>query len=458
MMEMTSDPAIKLFGKKIPLSSSGESPEASGDDVASSGVNSEEDDGGSEKCHSTEKVAMEMQVDDDQVSPETVNPKTPSIEEESAKSKASGTDQGQGDSPNSQEKPLKKPDKILPCPRCNSMDTKFCYYNNYNVNQPRHFCKSCQRYWTAGGTMRNVPVGAGRRKSKSSASHYHHITISEALQAARIDAPNGIHLPNGKINGTVLTFGLDPSTGDSMAAVLNLANKKGSATNGMRNGFHDFGRNGVLVPQRSEEKNDDCSSRSSVAISNLTVEGSGNSYLEGSSANGFHPQLPCFPGVPQPYPWNPTFLPPSLCPSGFAVPIYPAGLWNCGLHSSWNFPPFSPPSQKALNSGPDSLTLGKHSREGEMLKMDVSVEDKPGKRRNGCVLVPKTLRIDDPSEAAKSTIWSTLGIKKDWLGKDGLFKGFQSKGEEKNHVSETVSVLCANPAALSRSIKFHESS
>ncbi|KAK9014287.1 hypothetical protein V6N11_005450 [Hibiscus sabdariffa] len=60
----------------------------------------------------------------------------------------------------------KRPDKIIPCPRCNSMDTKFCYFNNYNVNQPRHFCKGCQRYWTAGGALRNVPVGAGRRKVK----------------------------------------------------------------------------------------------------------------------------------------------------------------------------------------------------------------------------------------------------------------------------------------------------
>ncbi|XP_022899490.1 dof zinc finger protein DOF1.5-like [Olea europaea var. sylvestris] len=60
----------------------------------------------------------------------------------------------------------KRPDKILPCPRCKSMETKFCYFNNYNVNQPRHFCKGCQRYWTAGGALRNVPVGAGRRKAK----------------------------------------------------------------------------------------------------------------------------------------------------------------------------------------------------------------------------------------------------------------------------------------------------
>jgi len=64
------------------------------------------------------------------------------------------------------EQCLKKPDKLIPCPRCESVDTKFCYYNNYNINQPRHFCKSCQRYWTAGGTLRNVLVGAGRRKNK----------------------------------------------------------------------------------------------------------------------------------------------------------------------------------------------------------------------------------------------------------------------------------------------------
>ncbi|XVE51460.1 hypothetical protein DITRI_Ditri02bG0042600 [Diplodiscus trichospermus] len=65
----------------------------------------------------------------------------------------------------------KRPDKIIPCPRCKSMETKFCYFNNYNVNQPRHFCKGCQRYWTAGGSLRNVPVGAGRRKAKPPVRH-----------------------------------------------------------------------------------------------------------------------------------------------------------------------------------------------------------------------------------------------------------------------------------------------
>uniref|UniRef100_A0ACD5XVA5 Uncharacterized protein n=1 Tax=Avena sativa TaxID=4498 RepID=A0ACD5XVA5_AVESA len=57
-----------------------------------------------------------------------------------------------------------------PCPRCESRDTKFCYYNNYNTSQPRHYCRSCRRYWTKGGSLRNVPVGGGSRKSTSSSS------------------------------------------------------------------------------------------------------------------------------------------------------------------------------------------------------------------------------------------------------------------------------------------------
>ncbi|XAR51250.1 hypothetical protein NMG60_11005820 [Bertholletia excelsa] len=58
--------------------------------------------------------------------------------------------------------------QALKCPRCDSINTKFCYYNNYNLSQPRHFCKSCRRYWTKGGVLRNVPIGGGCRKSRRS--------------------------------------------------------------------------------------------------------------------------------------------------------------------------------------------------------------------------------------------------------------------------------------------------
>ncbi|CAL9244594.1 unnamed protein product [Arabidopsis halleri] len=269
-------------------------------------------------------------------------------EEEEKNQNETLTDQSEKD------KTLKKPTKILPCPRCNSMETKFCYYNNYNVNQPRHFCKACQRYWTSGGTMRSVPIGAGRRKNKnnssSSTSHYHHVTISET-------------------NGPVLSFSL----GDDQKVSSNR-----------------FG-NPKLVARI--ENNDE---RSNNNTSN------------------------CFPGVSWPYTWNPAFY-----------PVYPY----------WNIPMlFSP-----VNSSPTS-TLGKHSRdEDETVKQ---------KQRNVSVLVPKTLRIDDPNEAAKSSIWTTLGIKN-----EVMFNGFASKKEVKinnKEETETSLVLCANPAALSRSINFHE--
>ncbi|KAG5252997.1 hypothetical protein OIU77_017726 [Salix suchowensis] len=52
------------------------------------------------------------------------------------------------------------------CPRCGSSNTKFCYHNNYSLTQPRYFCKGCRRYWTKGGSLRNVPVGGGCRKNR----------------------------------------------------------------------------------------------------------------------------------------------------------------------------------------------------------------------------------------------------------------------------------------------------
>ncbi|XP_060204652.1 dof zinc finger protein DOF5.6-like [Lycium barbarum] len=61
-------------------------------------------------------------------------------------------------------------DHSIKCPRCESTHTKFCYYNNYSLSQPRYFCKTCRRYWTKGGTLRNIPVGGGCRKNKKVSS------------------------------------------------------------------------------------------------------------------------------------------------------------------------------------------------------------------------------------------------------------------------------------------------
>jgi hypothetical protein len=85
----------------------------------------------------------------------------------------------------------------IKCPRCDSPNTKFCYYNNYSLSQPRHFCKTCRRYWTNGGSLRNVPIGGGCRKKqkfKHSSSSSQSI-ISKYSSSSSLDFHLGGLLP-----------------------------------------------------------------------------------------------------------------------------------------------------------------------------------------------------------------------------------------------------------------------
>ncbi|KAF0897945.1 hypothetical protein E2562_001644 [Oryza meyeriana var. granulata] len=388
-----------------------------------------------------------------------------------------------------QDKVLKKPDKILPCPRCNSMDTKFCYYNNYNVNQPRHFCKNCQRYWTAGGTMRNVPVGSGRRKSKSSSLHYRHLLMApDCMMGSRGDISKSVNpevyasspstpmQPIGR-NETVLKFGPEVPLCESMASVLNI--KEQNVTNA-----------GAVPVSESQEDNSCASSITSYSVlpeNAVPVDKNGAPVY----CNGVGPVPQYYLGAPFMYPWSigwnnvPMMVPcKSMSESAFPsescstssapwmnspmmpasrlsapalpYPLVPSALWGC-LSSwpatTWNIPCIrtngciSPSSSNSSCSGNGS-PLGKHSRDSLPLK-----EDKEEKS----LWVPKTLRIDDPDEAAKSSIWATLGIKP---GDPGIFKPFQSKGESKGQPSDSrpARALQANPAAFSRSQSFQETS
>ncbi|XP_039008500.1 dof zinc finger protein DOF2.1-like isoform X2 [Hibiscus syriacus] len=89
-----------------------------------------------------------------------------------------------------ERKPRPQPDQALKCPRCDSTNTKFCYYNNYSLSQPRYFCKSCRRYWTKGGTLRNVPVGGGCRKNRRSSSS----SLSKRTEDQPLITPNNTAL------------------------------------------------------------------------------------------------------------------------------------------------------------------------------------------------------------------------------------------------------------------------
>ncbi|XP_027345838.1 dof zinc finger protein DOF3.6-like isoform X2 [Abrus precatorius] len=86
------------------------------------------------------------------------------------------------------------PEAALKCPRCESTNTKFCYFNNYSLTQPRHFCKTCRRYWTRGGALRNVPVGGGCRrnkKNKRSRSKSPASTEKQTLSSSTSAIPSG---------------------------------------------------------------------------------------------------------------------------------------------------------------------------------------------------------------------------------------------------------------------------
>lgn len=404
----------------------------------------------SKKEDQARPLMSEEPKDSEVTRPLCENSQPPSTGTDAAAGKTSKAEEDQNETSNSQEKTLKKPDKILPCPRCNSMETKFCYFNNYNVNQPRHFCKNCQRYWTAGGTMRNVPVGAGRRKNKNAASHFRHLTVSEALQNVPVDHPNGL-----------LTFRSDAPLCESMATVSIIPDRT------IRNGFHKPEEVGIAISGGNKGNGNDQSSGSSDGCATLKDE-VGKTQLPESLipyCHSFPPQVPCFPGGPWPYPWNSV----QWSPASFPMPFYPTPpYWGCAVPGTWNVPWVVPPTAShnhtPPSSGPNSPTLGKHSRDDNMMKpVDGEVEAQKESNSEKCLWVPKTLRIDDPGDAAKSSIWATLGIKNDAvdsIGGTGLFKAFksQSKDDEKTQVPGTSTVLQANPAAFSRSLNFHENS
>ncbi|TVU31002.1 hypothetical protein EJB05_22664 [Eragrostis curvula] len=400
------DCLIKLFGTTIPVREAGDAK-----DLQYSGSSS--------STESDAKGNTHQDNSDPPPQPEVVDAEDP---------KSSLESQQPGDDEANQKEKLKKPDKVLPCPRCNSMDTKFCYFNNYNVNQPRHFCKNCQRYWTAGGAMRNVPVGAGRRKNKNA------VAASHFLQRVRAALPAVDPL---KTNGTVLSFGHG-------APALDLAEQVSHLKEKLHIPIGNTGSEGLI------NRNDN---NLGGIKEKVTVEKPANGVQHPATMNGttMWPPYSCAP--PQAY-----------YPPGIAIPIYPAvpGYWGCMVPGGWSLPwpvqsPMqglsSPTSAPSISSGGDSLTLGKHAREG----------DEGRSHESGKVWAPKTIRIDDADEVAKSSILSLIGIKgdKQSTDMDGRKHGtvFELKHDAKTAKQAMITsspLLHANPVALTRSLTFQE--
>lgn len=426
-MSEARDPAIKLFGRNIPLGNS-QIPSASEQDSDS-------------QCQTSSKPPVKYGSEEATKSGVNDLLEEKSCEQDIPSRLDNPKDIGCQNPP--QEKVLKKPNKVLPCPRCKSLQTKFCYFNNCNVNQPRYFCKNCQRYWTAGGTVRNVPVGAGRRKNKHSSSQSH------------------------QVMDEVPKFSKDAPLCESMETVLNLIdpNKSVEIWSSAAEGDGEEPLSSVSSSAAATSQESEFPEK---AIKQVASSGHCNSF------NPMH-TLQSYPASQCVYHWNPGWnamlfgpsssisntahmvSPPMVPVTGFCepsitFPFLPASYWGCvplvGSTCSSSASSSTSNSSCSVNS---SLALGKHSR-------DANSQAEETKEQS--LWVPKTLRIDDPEEAAKSSIWSTLGIR---LGKDkpnirdGIFKAFQSKSDSSSPTSDADQILKANPAAFSRCQSFQES-
>ncbi|TQD79948.1 hypothetical protein C1H46_034501 [Malus baccata] len=45
--------------------------------------------------------------------------------------------------------------KMIPCPRCFSLRTKFHSFSNYNLSKDKRICRDCKRLWVVGASLRN---------------------------------------------------------------------------------------------------------------------------------------------------------------------------------------------------------------------------------------------------------------------------------------------------------------
>ncbi|KAG8385534.1 hypothetical protein BUALT_Bualt03G0055200 [Buddleja alternifolia] len=155
------------------------------------------------------------------------------------------------------------------CPRCDSSNTKFCYYNNYSLTQPRYFCKACRRYWTQGGTLRNVPVGGGCRKTKRPKPSSSSTSNEVAARTQSLQPQNLAGMVPG--HGLRASPSLIPSMGNSFYTTgafmspLPAGINQGAAVN-FNGGNSQFGANMALLqgmnlrppgpPQQFQAQND----------------------------------------------------------------------------------------------------------------------------------------------------------------------------------------------------------
>lgn len=287
--------------------------------------------------------------------------------------------------------------------------------------------------------MRNVPIGAGRRKNKHLASQYRQLLVSsEGVPITRVDNSDSANhqlvssvesattlRPSTTGNGMVLKFGSEAPLCESMETVLNLEDQKKYAEMSSVNS-----RDNIEEPSSCGSS----MTASSCRINELpeTVAQKELVGMPGSPNELTVPQpLQCYPVPPWVCPWNPGWnnatsmaaahhsvghpsMPnsisssqvqwcptpvlaiPGFCPPNVPLQFVPASYWGCmpawaagtrntSLGGSNGCSSPSSSTTTSCCSGNGSPNLGKHSRDSNLMD-----EEKP----ENCILVPKTLRID----------------------------------------------------------------
>jgi hypothetical protein len=311
------------------------------------------------------------------------------------------------------DKEHKKPDAVLPCARCNSTRTKFCYYNNYNVNQPRYYCKDCKRHWTVGGLLRDVPIGTARRKIKNNGD-----AADTSRDRSGVSKPLSISGPAAEGNRATTSSSVLKLLDKSLRPPHNAKEQNrsiddliGSSENNKEKSYMSY----VVASGSSDNSGFD-----SATAGQLSADGTQE--LVNSGVNHLLQMPPTMP--------DPERTPALVVPSP-QVPFY----WSCNI-SGWSNATSSvpwpesggttlTPSSALACSVRGSLALGKHPREeGEVEKT---------------FWVPKALRVTDPKEVTKSTIWTSLGIEPD----ERILKSKDENGKALGSPAASCSISCS---------------
>ncbi|GLJ17733.1 hypothetical protein SUGI_0309540 [Cryptomeria japonica] len=426
------------------------------------------------------------------------------------------------DGKNEEKGGLKRPTKVIACPRCESMDTKFCYFNNYNVNQPRHYCRKCQRYWTAGGALRNVPVGAGRRKNKPSFGIHqgHFVEVSENVwtdgQACIPLCPSMNSDKLVKVESVYPELRIfDEALNEAEAAYAQGKSKPQSHLHSYSHRLNlpsekivkegSLGSEkplcGIELPETYTHvgkrvgsgymEKPSCSFSDKTQVSATKGESSSEvvqTVDDGACDSSLNGMVSAGPKA-EPQGMRPNDFSSSSLPSfssmgviGNSWPLYyngcfvnmPSGISASGsVQLKTNGVSWFPPSLVHASNWhvPSGSIWGQQwgvpwkpaNTDSELKTLGKHERDEatPESKTDRSLWVPKTQRISDPGEALNSSFVESLEVERKTgsIKSGGVFKAFQSKKVKADCANtHPVDVMCANPAELSRSISSTESS